>query len=527
MIFIAQIGTLFVLLPSNRAFYWLYDQLVDINIYILGLIALISVYLMVKYHKKVYDKFSKVWSKIQKYESNKAIIIYLFLYFVIFVFIAYWKHINLGTALFDFGLQEQILWNTSHGRWLQTTPEYVALPGVSTYLADHFSPIVVITAAIYKIFPYSITLFIIQTGAIVVGLYGLYKLAQHHIKNNLISTVFTILASWFGGLSGLLLFDYHPIVLAFPLLIWGIYFFDKQKYKWGLFLLVFSLLVKEDVGIFVGCLGLFYLLYKKDKVGYFLVIIGFLSSLVSLMVVIPYFRGVPSDTLSRYGYLGDSAGAIIKTLIARPLYVFKSNFTRRKIGYLIKIFAPFMPFSLFHILLLTIVPNLLINLLSQSFYQTSMLAQYDAMTSVGVMVTAILGIKYFLNNDLLFTHSYKVKMILINLLISIIILFLGHSLWDTVSNISNRAEDRQTITEFKKTISKDQSILVSNLLGGQFGVFEEVYLLDNDWLPTPNQPTDYIIVDHGEKLDFDIQKVLQRANYVDIGRGDISIYQKQ
>ena len=62
-----------------------------------------------------------------------------------------------------------------------------------------------------------------------------------------------------------------------------------------------SLFTKENLGVTVAMLGImagFY--YKHWRFGLTWAFVGLAYSLVALLVVIPAFRGEPSDTLARY-----------------------------------------------------------------------------------------------------------------------------------------------------------------------------------------------------------------------------------
>jgi uncharacterized membrane protein len=195
--------------------------------------------------------------------------IYLVIYFTFFVGLAYWKHINLSSAIFDLGTQEQVIWNTSHGRWFASSPE------VTNYLGDHISLILIPIAIIYRIFPYTITLLSLQTLAVVLAIYGIYRLSIKKTKSRMTSFVIAVTFSTFWGISGLMLFDFHLISFALPILIWGIYFLETEKNYIGMLLFLFAMITKEDVGIFIGSLGLYYIVTKRYKIGMLLTGVGY------------------------------------------------------------------------------------------------------------------------------------------------------------------------------------------------------------------------------------------------------------
>jgi uncharacterized membrane protein len=67
-------------------------------------------------------------------------------------------------AIYDLGIQEQVINNIANGLGFTSSPE------VDNFLGIHFSLIFLPISFIYKIAPFTYTLFIIQTFAVILGL---------------------------------------------------------------------------------------------------------------------------------------------------------------------------------------------------------------------------------------------------------------------------------------------------------------------------------------------------------------------
>lgn len=403
--------------------------------------------------------------------------LFLMIFFSVFLFYAWYAHTNLKTSLFDLGLQEQVIWNTSEGRFFESSPE------VENFLGDHFSLLFIPVAWIYKIFPFTLTLFIIQCLSITIGILGFFKLTQLKIKSpkTRLLILMGILLYW--PLSGALTFDFHEITLAFPLLAWGIYFIEKKRDGILKFALLFlAMLAKEDVGIFVGMLGLFYFLFKKQKWGAVLFVFGITWSILTIFVFMPHFRSnESSDTLMRYSYL--------RGLFSNPIETIKTFVSTAKVLYLFKIFIPFLPIIfIFPKALLLLGPSFAINFLSQEPSMVSASVHYDVVISAGIFFLNILAWE---NLNLKKTNIRNLKIFLV---IVYTILFFAHPVWRKIAGIENRSEDYKFIQEIKNEIPRDTPVLVSNSLGPQFAHYRKLYLLDPAWLDRGLDST-YLIVD--------------------------------
>jgi hypothetical protein len=104
--------------------------------------------------------------------SRKFWIVLLVGVFVFFAFLGVKRHLNLETAIFDFSLEEQVVWNTSQGRFFEASVE------VNNYLGDHVSFLTVLPSAVYHFIPSPFTLIFIQVGCVLIGAFGIKKMAD-------------------------------------------------------------------------------------------------------------------------------------------------------------------------------------------------------------------------------------------------------------------------------------------------------------------------------------------------------------
>ncbi|MEI7579743.1 MAG: DUF2079 domain-containing protein [bacterium] len=425
--------------------------------------------------------------------ENLIVVIILTIFSLVYIIVPYLKHWNLDTALFDFGLQEQVVWNTIHGRWFASSPE------VTNFLGDHFSPILLLVAGIYKIFPFSFTLFVIQTLGVTAGIIALYKIAKIHIKSASLRILFLVILVLYRPLAGLLLFEFHEIALAFPLLAWGIYFLEKKKLGVSLIFLTLAMFCKEDVGIFVTMLGLYFVIFRKEKKALILVFYGVIYALAALFVFLPYFRsGEGSDTLQRYSYLGNGPKEIIKNFFTKPYQMLRLIIHWDKVNYIRMLFTPMLLVILvLPELFILVTPAFLVNFMSNSVHMVGTAKQYDVITSVAIFYAFIMGLAKFEKNQFYgkYQLNINIKKGLIFLLIAFNLVALhNHNLIVTIQHLENRGADRVAVQKLLKEIPQNAVLYVSNSLGGQTARFQNLYLFDPAWLPQKVQP-EYILID--------------------------------
>lgn len=156
-------------------------------------------------------------------------------------------------------------------------------------LGDHFSPITMLVAPIYRVFPFAQTLLIVQAVLVGVSVVVVIDLANRHLGTAYGLVIGAIYAVSFG-LQSAVIADFHEVAFAVPLMaIAGAAFVDGRfdhVIWWSLPLI----LVKEDLGITVAAIGLALWLAGERRRGVVLAVVGLLATVVVVWVVIPSFN---------------------------------------------------------------------------------------------------------------------------------------------------------------------------------------------------------------------------------------------
>lgn len=297
---------------------------------------------------------------------------------------------------FDLGNMDQVLWNTIHGRLFQFTNQAIDWYGPPTRLAIHFEPIILPLSLLYVFHPDPRILLVFQTLALVSGALPVFLLTRRYLPEwpivaALMATAYLLVPS----LLGLNIFDFHPLSLATPLLLYAMLALTYKRYVWFLVACVLAAACKEDIPLVIAVFGVLLIWkYKLPRLGITLIIGGLLWSFLAFKVVIPHFYpGVQANNYwYRYEALGSSPGAAIANLLIHPWLLFTTFFTLDRLYYLAGLIRSVGFLSLLAPeWLLPALPILAENLLSTDPLLFSGVYHYNAAIIPFVMLAAIHG----------------------------------------------------------------------------------------------------------------------------------------
>ncbi|MFJ9844434.1 DUF2079 domain-containing protein [Kitasatospora sp. NPDC101155] len=194
------------------------------------------------------------------------------------------------TKAYDLGIFEQAVRAYAHGR-----APIVPLKGPGYHLlGDHFHPLIAVLAPVYRVFPSALTLVIAQALLMAPAVVPLTRWA-HEVAGPRVALVVGCAtgASW--GIVRAAADDFHEIAFAVPLLAFAATALGRRRplaaALWSLPLL----LVKEDLGLTVGAVGLLLAWQaRQDRrsplPGFALAAVGVAAAALTLLVVLPAFN---------------------------------------------------------------------------------------------------------------------------------------------------------------------------------------------------------------------------------------------
>ena len=308
-------------------------------------------------------------------------------YILLFSQVTVGRHWAIGTHTYDLVNMDQAVWNTLRGRWL----EFSTVPGVSTRLAYHFEPILFPISLLYLIHDGAETLLVLQTVVIALGALPVYWLARDRFHNAWTGALFAALYLLYPPIEAANNFDFHAVALASPLLLFAIHAIQSEHRWQAVFFSILAMGCKENIPLLVAMLGVYVLIFHKDKkLGLLLFGLGIVWFLIAFQVIMPHFApGGGNPYVARYRQWGDSKREILITLLTDPRKVWSYLTKPFKLVYFRNLLFPFafMPLLAPQWLLLS-APSLAINLLSGEYAQSLADDYHYAASIVPFVVTA-------------------------------------------------------------------------------------------------------------------------------------------
>lgn len=342
----------------------------------------------------------KLWLKKLSLSKRSVIVIVSVLgaAFALFVGITTaFRYFSYRSPNYDFGIFSQMFYSMRE----------TGLPIVSSerdrilsHFAVHVSPIFYLLLPGFIIFPTPAYLEIAQALLLASGLIPLYLICREKKLGSWATVVISFCYIAYPALAGGCYYDLHENKFLTPLILWLLYFIEKDKTLWICIFSVLTLLVKEDAAVYVACIAL-YIFFGKKK---------YLKGAGIFLGSVLYFGGVVY-WLSHYGdgvmtyrynnFISDpEAGllGVIKTILVNPVYLFQECFTVEKLQFVLLMLLPlgFLPllnkkYSQF----LLLIPMILINLMSDYPYQHSVDFQYTYGVTALLFYLAVINLSEY------------------------------------------------------------------------------------------------------------------------------------
>jgi len=252
---------------------------------------------------------------------------------------------------FDLAIYDNLVWNTSHGRFLATS-----LIRGGTHMGAHFDPLLVALTPFYLLSPRAETLLIIQSAWLASGAIPLYLISSRVLQGTVAAVVVAGAYLLHPALHGINLYEFHSLALVVPLVIWSLYFLERDSAKGYWITLVLILLTREDMALLACGIGLF----AADGLGRprrGLTTIGcallyFVLIKVFVMAESGIFMSGTGDSYSyRFNYEqmipyeGGGAKELLLSLVTNPIFALRVVLEEAKLYFLAVILLPccFLP----------------------------------------------------------------------------------------------------------------------------------------------------------------------------------------
>lgn len=184
-------------------------------------------------------------------------------------------------------------------------------------LGDHFSPLLVVLAPFYRIFPTPVTLLVAQCVLVAVSVVPITRTARRILgewQGLALGTAYAF--SW--GIQSAVDVQFHEYALAVPLLAFGLAAFLEERWRASAIWIVLLLGVKEDLGLTVAAFGLVLWLRGQRRLGGIVAATGLLGMALVVGVIVPAFN--PAGRYDYWGRLeedGTTASSDLLSSVAR------------------------------------------------------------------------------------------------------------------------------------------------------------------------------------------------------------------
>lgn len=296
-----------------------------------------------------------------------AVLLYTLTFFILQVRLYKGLHMQIE----DLGHYDQPLYNSLHGRFLETS---LINPQGGSLFAFHFVPIMLFVLPIYALFSHTYILFFLQALAAALGALAVLLLARDRLEDELAATclalTYLLHPSLQGATLNLFALGFHPGNLFPSLFLFAFYFLLKERYRYFACFFLLALMVQETYAVSLAALGFYVLITdaRRRRVGATILCASLLWFLIANQIVIPYFRALsppqPPKQLGAMQPIGADLLPALFNLFRQPssLYLEMLRHARRYLFYLL---APLSFLPLAHIpSLLALLPYLFVNLMA-------------------------------------------------------------------------------------------------------------------------------------------------------------------
>jgi uncharacterized membrane protein len=209
----------------------------------------------------------------------------------------------------------------------------------------HFQPFLFLLLPIYKLFPSTYTLLLLQACIVASAIVPIYWLTLATLKSEKLALI-SSLCFLFHPLSLGAATSFFPSYLSIGFFCWAFYFLIKGRYIPFILLLAIILSLKEIMSIPVFLAGLYCFFSRSRVLGVSICLIAILYLILCTEYIIPYF-----SLAARYHFAnayGEGNGSIYESIVAlllSPKKLFEAFCRREVLIYLANILIPlfFLP----------------------------------------------------------------------------------------------------------------------------------------------------------------------------------------
>ena len=284
------------------------------------------------------------------------------------------RHLLFRSTAFDLGIYDQVIYLMSRG--LSPISSYLGFHHMGNHAAFSVYPL----SLLYRITPSVYWLFAVQAICLAIGALPTWLLARQAGLSIPLSRTMAIVYLLYPLIFNLNLFDFHPEVMALPVLLTAIWLARADRIGWFCLAILFVLGCKDALSLTIAAMGVWLFVFEKRRgCGGFAFLAGAIWFVATTQWIIPTLSGEEAAAVNRYAYLGDSVLEVAQNLILKPGIILGKVLSLETLEYLVELLSPVIwGLSLrFMTPLVSAIPALMLNILSESSGQRDLVHQYS------------------------------------------------------------------------------------------------------------------------------------------------------
>jgi len=283
---------------------------------------------------------TKLVSRLRPFVADGLAVVFILATLAFACFGSIRVHHKFLTSNYDFGLFENLFFTTVGG--------HHGIAFERPYFAEHAEFLLYFLVPIYRLFPRSETLLVLQAFFIVGAAFPLYLLARRWLKSSWQALALASVYLAYPSVHGAVFYDFHFLPLSTFFVLWAVYFYSRRSWLEFWPSVFFAMTCREDVALGIGAVGLgLILLGRSRKLGAALAVLGVAwFGLVKLVWMERFGSQVFSDYYAELippGSVGFES--VIRTLVSNPLYTLSRTLTDIKLVLALHLLVPlgFLP----------------------------------------------------------------------------------------------------------------------------------------------------------------------------------------
>ena len=314
-------------------------------------------------------------------------------YAALFSWLSVLRYRGFSTGRFDLGNMVQAVWSTSEGRWFETTD----ITGRQfSRLGAHVDPVLALFAPLWWLWSSPEMLLVAQAVIVASGALPAFWLGRRWLGDDRLALAGAGAYLLLPALQHATLFDFHPVTLAAPLLLFCIWAAEEARWVTLGACASLAALTQEQVGLVIAALGvwLWFRHRERRRAAAALVAGGVAWVAVAVLVIMPAFALQHQNAhIQRYSRLGDGPKEILLTFLTHPWDAVAVVATTGRVEYLLALLVPLLLLPLAAPgLALVALPQLVINLFAASGPAQTVDYHYAVLLVPVLVASAMLGL---------------------------------------------------------------------------------------------------------------------------------------